>query len=151
MGIEKEKVEKENAKANEEAEKCSTIKRDVEEKKSSTQADLDAAVPLVEEAKAALDSISKKDFQTAKAYATPPQGIPEVFAAAIYMLAGFWPEAIEIDNKSKKPKKCDWPSAKKLMGNPDDLIRRLKEFKDTVDQNLVTPANVQVVKNQYLS
>ena len=62
VGIEKEKVEKENSKANEEAEKCSVIKRDVEEKKSSTQADLDAAVPLVEEAKAALDSISKKDF-----------------------------------------------------------------------------------------
>ena len=36
VGIEKEKVEKENAKANEEAEKCSVIKRDVEEKKSST-------------------------------------------------------------------------------------------------------------------
>lgn len=62
MGIEKEKVEKENAKASAEANKCSVIKKDVEEKKASTQADLDAAVPLVEEAKAALDSISKKDF-----------------------------------------------------------------------------------------
>ena len=69
-----------------------------------------------------------------------------MFAAAIYLLAGFWPEAIEIDNKTKKPKKWDFPSAKKLMGNPDDLIRRLKDFKDTVDANLVTPANVQVVK-----
>ena len=58
------------------------------------------------------------------------------------MLAGFWPEVIEIDDKSKKPKKCDWRSAKKLMENPDNLIRRLKEFKDTVDANLVTPANV---------
>lgn len=48
VGTEKEKVEKENAKATIEQEKCGVIKLDVEQKKSSTQADLDQAVPLVE-------------------------------------------------------------------------------------------------------
>jgi len=38
------------------------IKVDVEQKKSSTQDDLDAAAPLVEQAKAALNSIKKADF-----------------------------------------------------------------------------------------
>jgi len=46
--LEKEKVEKENAKATKEAENCGVIKVDVEFKKRSTEADLDAAAPLVE-------------------------------------------------------------------------------------------------------
>lgn len=93
---------------------------------------MDAAIPLVKEAIAALDSITKKDFQTAKAYSTPPQGVPEVFAAAMYLMAGFFNEAIEVDAK-KKPKKVDWPSAKKLMTNPEDFLKRLIDFKDIVD------------------
>jgi dynein heavy chain len=48
VGKEKDKVEKENSKATIEADKCAVIKADVEQKKSSTQADLDAAIPLVE-------------------------------------------------------------------------------------------------------
>ena len=63
MGLEKSKVELENAKATIEAVKCGVIKNDVEFKKTSTQADLDAAIPLVEQAKAALGGIKKGDFQ----------------------------------------------------------------------------------------
>lgn len=44
-----------------------------------------------------------------------------MFAATIFLLAGFWPEAIEVD-KNKKPKKYDWAAAKKLMQNPEDLV-----------------------------
>jgi dynein heavy chain len=57
VGREKDKVEKENDIANIEAEKCAVIKADVEEKKTSTQRDLDAAAPLVEEALASLDTV----------------------------------------------------------------------------------------------
>lgn len=52
----------ENKKANIEQQNCAKIKADVEQKKTSTQADLDAAGPLVEQALAALDTIQKKDF-----------------------------------------------------------------------------------------
>lgn len=48
VGVEKEKVDKENAKAQVEQEKCAVIKKDVSEKKESTQTDLDNAKPLVE-------------------------------------------------------------------------------------------------------
>lgn len=54
VGTEKEKVEAENEKANIEAEKCAKIKADVTHKKESTEADLMAAIPLVEEAKRSL-------------------------------------------------------------------------------------------------
>ena len=73
-----------------------------------------------------------------------------MFAATIYLLAGFWPEAIDVD-KSKKPKACDWKSALKMMKSPEEFLSKLLGFKDTVDANLVNPANVTVVKNNYLN
>lgn len=57
VGVEKEKVEAENEKANIEAAKCAQIKSDVTFKKESTEADLLAAIPLVEEAKRSLQGI----------------------------------------------------------------------------------------------
>jgi len=57
VGAEKAKVQIESDKANIEADKCSIIKKDVTEKKTSTEADLEAAGPLVEQAKAALKGI----------------------------------------------------------------------------------------------
>lgn len=109
VGKEKDKVEKENAKAKIEQDKCAFIKKDVEEKKTSTQKDLDDAQPLCEQAIKALDSINIKDFQVAKKWATPPPGIPDVFSACIFLLAGFYPD-IEVD-KFKKPKTFDWKAA----------------------------------------
>jgi hypothetical protein len=54
VGVEKEKVEIENDKANIEAAKCAKIKTDVLAKKESTEADLLAGIPLIEEAKKSL-------------------------------------------------------------------------------------------------
>jgi len=54
VGVEKEKVEKQNDIATVEAEKCAVIAKEVAEKSAKVQADLDAALPLVEKAKAAL-------------------------------------------------------------------------------------------------
>ena len=150
VGREKTKVEKENQKATIEAANCAEIKEDVEMKKADTQKDLDAALPLVESAKEALNSIQKKDFQIAKSWANPPGGVPEVFSACIYLLASFWNEAIEID-KNKKPKHTDWKSALKMMKSPEEFMQKLLGFKDIVDQNLVPSSNVKTVKETYLS
>jgi dynein heavy chain len=51
---------------------------------------LEAAGPLVKQAEEALNSIEKKDFQIAKSFANPPGGVPEVFAATIWLLSGFY-------------------------------------------------------------
>ena len=59
---EKVKVEAENDKAEIEAEKCAKIKVAVEAEMASVQKDLDAALPLVEKAKKALDGLNVKDF-----------------------------------------------------------------------------------------
>lgn len=93
---------------------------------------MDAAIPLVEQAKAALNSIKKTDFQQAKSWANPPPGVPDVFSATIYLLAGYFPEAIEVD-RNKKPKAFDWKSALKMMKSPDEFLSKLLTFKDVVD------------------
>lgn len=124
VGTEKEKVEAENDKANIEAEKCAQIKSDVSAKKESTEADLMAAIPLVEEAKKSLQGIQKKDFTTAKSFANPPGGVPEVFASCMYLLAGHWNETIEVD-KNKKPKSVDWKQSVKMMKSPEEFVTRL--------------------------
>ena len=38
----------------------------------------------------------------------------------MYLMAGFWNEAIDVD-KNKKPKDVSWKSALKLMKNPDEF------------------------------
>jgi dynein heavy chain len=148
VGIEKGNVEIENAKAEKEAAKCSEIKRDVEEKKSTTENRLEAAGPLVKQAQEALKGIEKKDFDTCKAFASPPQGIPEVFAATMFLLAGFYNE-IELD-KQKKPKNPDWKAAVKMMKNPKAFLQVLMDFKDIVNAGDVQAANVAHVKTVYL-
>jgi len=147
--IEKEKVEIENEKAEKEAANCAVIKRDVEEKKSTTENKLEAAGPLVKQAEEALNSISKKDFDTCKAFAAPPAGIPEVFAATSWLLAGFYNE-IEVD-KTKKPKAYDWKAAAKMMKNPKAFMTALLDFKAIVDAGDVPTANIAFVKKEYLS
>ena len=131
-------MEAENAVAQQEAEKCAIIKAEVEEKKSSTEADLAAAGPLIEMAEAALNSIKKNDIQTAKAFANPPSGVPEVFAAAMYLMCGFHPD-IDMDQKTRKPKSVDWKAAVKFMKAPEDLLKRLIEHKDIVKRNEIPP------------
>jgi len=76
--------------------------------------------------------------------------VPDVFAATIYLLAGFWPEAIEVD-KARKPKATEWKAALKMMKSPEEFLSKLLSFKDTVDANLVIPNNVAAVKNNYLN
>jgi hypothetical protein len=72
VGAEKEKVDAQASIANAESEKCAIIKEKVEAEMASVQADLDAAIPLVIKAKAALEGLNVKDLQSLKALANPP-------------------------------------------------------------------------------
>lgn len=43
-----------------------------------------------------------------------------MFAATIYLLAGFFNEVIDVD-RNKKPKAVDWKAAVKLMKSPEEF------------------------------
>ncbi len=59
VGTEKEKVDKEKAVADEEERKVSKIQEDVSAKKEDCERDLSKAMPALEAAKAALDTLNK--------------------------------------------------------------------------------------------
>jgi len=65
-------------------------------------------------------------------------------------MAGFFNEAIEVD-KNKKPKDNSWKSCLKMMRSPDDFMKKLMEHKDIIDANLVPPANMRHVRDNYIT
>ena len=73
-----------------------------------------------------------------------------MFAAAAYLMAGFFNEAIEVDAK-KKPKDVSWKACGKMMKSPDDLLKRMLDHKDIVDANLIPASNVKWIKDKYMS
>jgi dynein heavy chain len=62
VGVEKEKVNAENAAAQVEAESCAVIQREVTELQARCEGELAAAEPLVQQAMEALDTLTKKDL-----------------------------------------------------------------------------------------
>jgi hypothetical protein len=68
----------------------------------------------------------------------------------MYLLAGFFPEGIDVD-KNKKPKDVSWKSTLKMMKSPDEFLNKLLGFQAVVDANQVNAANVAIVKKDYLT
>jgi len=42
----------------------------------------------------------------------------------MYLMAGHWPETIEVD-KNKRPKSVEWKQSVKMMKNPEEFVSRL--------------------------
>lgn len=143
---EKAKVDVECKKANEEAAKCAVISADVKEKQRSTEADLAAAIPAVEKAMAALDTLNKKDLGECKTMSKPPQGVDDVFSATMVLLAGINPSIVI--TKSGKVKDAKWDACKKqLLGNIPEYIDYLVKFKDVIDANKVPAVNWREIRS----
>ncbi len=96
-----------------------------------------SAEPIIAEAQAALDTLTKKDLTELKALASPPAGVDDV-TGAVMVLQG----------KGKIPKDLSWGAAKKgLMSNIDQMLNSLKDFdKDNTPDNACT-----YVEQKYLS
>ncbi len=120
VGIEKANVNAETEKANIEAAKCDQIAKTVSIQAASCEKDLAAAVPLVEQAEAALDVLNKKDFSELKALGKPPAGVDVVCEACMHLQAGI-NQDIEIDKKGKI-KDGSWKAAQKMMNNPEKFL-----------------------------
>ncbi|CAE7610116.1 ODA11 [Symbiodinium microadriaticum] len=141
VGREKTKVNTEAEKANIEAVKCAQIAQQVAEKKEDCMRDLDAALPLVNQAEAALDVLDKKEFNELKALTRPPDDVAKVCETALHLLAGIDP-AIETDKKGRAKDKT-WKGIQKMMTNPEKFLAQLKGFKLVIDEGKVPPQNVE--------
>ncbi|KNE58518.1 hypothetical protein AMAG_04085 [Allomyces macrogynus ATCC 38327] len=84
------------------------------------QKDLDEALPALEAAYKALDSLEKKDVAEMKAFAKPPDLVVMVLEAVCILF-------------KVKP---DWDSAKKLLGDPQ-FLKKIQDYdKDSVNDAL---------------
>jgi dynein heavy chain len=84
----------------------------------AAQADLDEALPALEDAVVALASLNKGDISEIKAYTTPPKLVATVLEAVMIL----------------RKEKADWATAKKSLGAPD-FIKQLVEFdKDSITE-----------------
>ncbi|VDK35198.1 unnamed protein product [Taenia asiatica] len=85
------------------------------------QRDLDAAMPALEAANKALDSLDKNDIAEIRVFTKPPQLVQTVMEAVCLMLG----------------QRTDWATAKTLLGD-SNLLRKLVEYpKDTISDSLL--------------
>ena len=89
---------------------------------ADAQADLDLALPALEAAVHALDSLKKSDISEVKSMLKPPDAVVMVMEAVCILLG----------------EKADWETAKKVMANAQ-FLKILKDF----DKDNISPKTVQ--------
>jgi len=147
IGVEKAKVEIENDKANIEAAKCSEIKTRVDAELAVVQTELDAALPLVQKAEAALAGLNVKDFQILKSLPNPPAAIEQVFYCVCNLLAGVHPD-IPVDKNWKLKEQKVWKISLNLMKDPNGFVRdHLNTFKSKIDTLEVSPHGFKAIRD----
>jgi dynein heavy chain len=148
VGDEKSVVEKETARAQVEKDKVQKIAEEVSQKQAETERDLAKAEPMVAQAMAALDTLSKKDLGNCKTMTKPPQGVDDIFAAVTILLASVNASVIVQKNGKVKEKDRNWDASKKaLLGNINVFIDELKGFKDMVDRGQIPAINWREVRS----
>ncbi|GMH47852.1 hypothetical protein TrLO_g3977 [Triparma laevis f. longispina] len=149
---EKAVVEFESEKANEEAIKTEAFALEVSKKQADAEEDLKNAIPAVEKAMAALDTIQLKDIQSCKGMNVPPPGVDDVFGAVMVLFANVkaLPTAKGLKvQKSGKMKEDDrgWAAAKKaLFGDPKQFLADCKALKEAFDAGGVPSVNWKEVR-----
>ncbi|KAI3429649.1 hypothetical protein D9Q98_005734 [Chlorella vulgaris] len=133
VGVEKEKVNAENAAAQVEADSCATIAREVTKLQARCEVELAAAEPLVAQAQEALDTLTKKDLGELKALRNPPAGVDDITAVVLCLLENV-------------PRDKSWGAASKMMSQVDQFMARLKGFKPLIDAGEVPQKNVDACR-----
>lgn len=119
----KEKVGKEAAVVGKQAAETKAVQQDA-------QKDLDKALPALEAAATALNSLNKADITEVKGMAKPPAGVVMVLEAVMILLE----------------EKTDWNNAKKVMGGAK-FLKILVEF----DKDNISPKKINILKKKYTS
>eukprot|EP00924_Labyrinthula_sp_SR-Ha-C_P016847 augustus_masked-scaffold_6-processed-gene-16.9-mRNA-1 protein AED:0.16 eAED:0.16 QI:0/0/0/1/1/1/4/0/3086 len=118
---------------------CNKMKEECEE-------DLKEAIPLLQEAINALDTLKPSDITEVKAMKTPPKLVVLVMSAICEMM-GIKPDRVKDPNDAKKKMDDFWaPSKKYLLGDPK-FLQNLKDFdKDNIPAKVIT-----ILQTKYLS
>ncbi|NXJ63442.1 DYH7 protein, partial [Rostratula benghalensis] len=133
-----EVVKADEAVANEQAMAAKAIKDECD-------ADLAQAMPVLESALAALDTLTAQDITVVKSMKSPPSGVKLVMEA-ICILKGIKADKIPDPTGSGKKIEDFWGPAKRLLGD----IRFLQSLHE-YDKDNIPPAYMAVIRKQYLT
>lgn len=112
---------------------------------ASVQADLDAAIPLVEKAMAALAGLKIDDFRMLKALNNPPGDVKDTFVCVLHLLAKVDP-GVPVDAKGRLKTEKPWPTALGLMKDPKGFLESLNTYKNKIDADEVPPNNFKAIR-----
>ncbi|KAJ3210279.1 Dynein heavy chain 7, axonemal [Dinochytrium kinnereticum] len=148
MKIEKESVEVEatreivsadEAVASEKAEQATAIKTDCE-------ADLATALPMLNAALSALDTLKKNDIDLVKSMKNPPDGVKLVMEA-VCVMKDIKPEKIPDPSGSGRMIFDYWKSSLKMLGDPK-FLESLKTFdKDDIPAHVIKKIRTTFIPN----
>eukprot|EP00026_Physarum_polycephalum_P000043 Phypoly_transcript_00043.p1 GENE.Phypoly_transcript_00043~~Phypoly_transcript_00043.p1 ORF type:complete len:2765 (+),score=358.08 Phypoly_transcript_00043:606-8297(+) len=126
----REMVKIEEEKAEKEANETKAIADDAKR-------DLDEALPALESAIAALQTLNKNDITEVKSMVRPPNGVKLVMEA-ICIMKGIKPKKVEAANKVGGPKELDyWEPAKQLLSDQKFLDSLMKYDKDNIPDSVI--------------
>ena len=122
------------------ADECAAMKKECED-------DLAEAIPLLESAIKALNTLKKSDLDEVKAMGKPPSGVVLTLTAVCHLM-GVHPEKIKDPEGGTKKINDFWgPSKKHLLGD-SKFIQRLKDYdKDNIDPKIVKKLRDKFVNN----
>uniref|UniRef100_A0AAQ5XFX9 EF-hand domain-containing protein n=1 Tax=Amphiprion ocellaris TaxID=80972 RepID=A0AAQ5XFX9_AMPOC len=136
---ETEKVVKmDEAVANEQAMAAKAIKDECD-------AELAEAMPILEAALAALNTLTVQDVTMVKSMIAPPTAVKLVMEA-ICILKGIKPDRVQDPSGSGKKVEDFWGPAKKLLGD----IRFLQSLHE-YDKDNISPNLIAIIRNKYIS
>ncbi|NXJ14869.1 DYH7 protein, partial [Odontophorus gujanensis] len=131
-------VKADEAAANEQAMAARAIKDECD-------ADLAQAMPYLEAALAALDTLTAQDITVVKSMKSPPAGVKLVMEA-ICILKGIKADRIPDPTGSGRKIEDFWGPAKRLLGD----IRFLQSLRE-YDKDNIPPAYMAIIRKQYLT
>eukprot|EP00614_Pseudopedinella_elastica_P018404 CAMPEP_0172648382 /NCGR_PEP_ID=MMETSP1068-20121228/241239_1 /TAXON_ID=35684 /ORGANISM="Pseudopedinella elastica, Strain CCMP716" /LENGTH=2530 /DNA_ID=CAMNT_0013462701 /DNA_START=4 /DNA_END=7593 /DNA_ORIENTATION=- len=141
-GVEKKQKEvgADAAVAQKEADACGAVADDVKK-------DLAAAIPALEAAVKALDTIKPSDIQEVKKLAKPPYGV-KLVCEAVCVMMGLKPVKVPDPDDPTKKIWDFWPTSQKMMGEAT-FIAALKEYdKDNMDEGRIAEIRKTYMTNE---
>ncbi|XP_069555029.1 dynein axonemal heavy chain 7 [Brachyistius frenatus] len=124
--------------ANEQAMAAEAIKDDCD-------ADLAVAMPILESALAALNTLTTQDITVVKSMKSPPTAVKLVMEA-ICILKGLKPDRVPDPSGSGKKVEDFWGPAKKLLGDMK-FLQSLHEY----DKDNIAPNLMAIIRNKYIT
>ncbi|XP_078448652.1 dynein axonemal heavy chain 6 [Lampetra planeri] len=101
---------------------------------ADAQRDLDEALPALQAANKALDSLDRSDISEVRVFTNPPEGVRTVMEAICIVL-------------SKKP---DWASAKQLLGDSNFLKRLMDYDKENISEDVIHKLKVYINNKDFV-